>query len=136
MKKAKQTTTYLELAKRIAEKQAALKCPPNYRELDSRQDRGRLKELEAESNIRPLMAAEEIEQRHLQARLDAYSRTPESADCERMNLLKALNADLRTPEQREELARLEARYPEVPLDLTLIERPRLLAAEAVARLRA
>jgi hypothetical protein len=133
--KAKQAPAYLELAKSIEEKQAALKCPPNYRELDSRQDRGRLKELEAESNIRPLMAAEEIEQRHLQARLDAYSRTPESADCERMNRLKALNADLRTPEQREELARLEARYPEVPLDLTLIERPRLLAAEAIARLR-
>jgi hypothetical protein len=133
--KAKQAPAYLELAKSIEEKQAALKCPPNYRKLDSRQDRGRLKELEAESNIRPLMAAEEIEQRHLQARLDAYSRTPESADCERMNRLKALNADLRTPEQREELARLEARYPEVPLDLTLIERPRLLAAEAIARLR-
>ena len=75
--KAKQAPAYLELAKSIEEKQAGLKCPPNYRELDSRQDRGRLKELEAESNIRPLMAAEEIEQRHLQARLDAYSRTPE-----------------------------------------------------------
>jgi len=79
------------------------------------------------------MAAEEIEQRHLQARLDAYSRTPESADCERMNRLKALNADLRTPEQREELARLEARYPEVPLDTTLIERHALLATEAIRR---
>jgi hypothetical protein len=133
--KAKQTPAYLELAKTIAEKQAALKCPPNYKELDSRQDRRRLKELEAESNIRPLTAAEEIEQRHLQARLDAYSRTPESADCKTMNLLKALSADLRTPEQKEELARLEARYPEVPLDLTLIERPRILAVEAAARLR-
>ena len=40
--KAKQTPTYLELAKAIAEKQAALKCPPNYKECDSRQDRARL----------------------------------------------------------------------------------------------
>jgi K+-sensing histidine kinase KdpD len=133
--KAKQPPAYLELAKTIAEKQAVLKCPPNYKELDSRQDRRRLKELEAESNKRPLAAAEEIEQRHLQARLDAYSRTAESADCERMNLLKALSADLRTPEEKEELARLEARYPEVPLDTTLIERGVLLAAEANRRVR-
>ena len=89
-KKAKQTPAYLQLAKSIEEKQAALKCPPNYKERDSRQDRGRLKELEAESNIRPLTAAEKIEQRHLQARHDAYSRTPESADCERMNLSQSV----------------------------------------------
>jgi hypothetical protein len=133
--KAKQAPAYLELAKIIAEKQAALKCPPNYKELDSRQDRRRLKELEAEINIRPLTAAQEIEQRHLQARLDAYSRTPESADCETMNLLKALSADLRTPEEKEELQRLEACYPEVPLDTTLIERGVLLAAEANRRVR-
>ena len=133
--KAKQTPAYLELAKNIAEKQAALKCPPNYKELDSRQDRRRLKELEGESNIRPLAAAEQIEQRHLQARLDAYSRTPKSADCERMNRLKALSADLRTPEEKEELQRLEARYPEVPLDTTLIERGVLLAAESLGRIK-
>jgi hypothetical protein len=133
--KAKQAPAYLELAKNIAEKQAALKCPPNYKELDSRQDRRRLKELEAESNIRPLTAAEQIEQRHLQARLDAYSRTPESADCERMNRLKALSADLRTPEEKEELQRLEARYPEVPLDTTLIERIQLLAAESLGQIK-
>jgi hypothetical protein len=134
-KKAKQTTPYPELAKRIAEEQAALKCPPNYKERDSRQDRARLKGLDAESKIRSLTAAEEIEQRHLQARLDAYSRTPESADCKEMNFLKALSPDLRTPKQKEELARLEARYPEVPLDLTLIERHVLLAAGRVRRPR-
>ena len=38
-----------------------------------------------------------------------------------MNLLKALRADLLTPEEKEELKRLEARYPDVPLDLTRIE---------------
>src|SRR4029077_9989625 len=102
--KAKQTTTYLELAKRIAEEQAASKCPPNYKECDNSQDRARLKELEAASEIRPLTAAEEIEQKHLQARHDAYSRTPESADCKKMNFLKALSADLLTPEDKEELA--------------------------------
>ena len=133
--KAKQTTTYLELAKRIAEEQAALKCPPNYKECDNRQDRARLKELEAASEIRPLTAAEEIEQKHLQARHDAYSRTPESADCKNLNLLKALSVDLLTPEDKEELARLEARYPEVPLDLTLIERHRLLLAEPIRRMK-
>jgi hypothetical protein len=69
--KAKQTPAYLELAKSIEEKQAALKCPPTYKELDSRQDRARLKELEAESEGRPLTAGEKIEQRHLQARFEA-----------------------------------------------------------------
>jgi hypothetical protein len=52
-----------------------------------------------------------------------------------MNLLKALSADLITPEDKEELARLEARYPEVPLDLTLIERHRLLLAEPIRRIK-
>jgi hypothetical protein len=116
--KATQTTAYLELAKSIEEQQAALRCPPTYRELDSRKDRARLKELNAESEGRPLTAAEQIEQKHLQARLAAYSRTPESADCDRMNFLKGLGADLCTPEEKEELERLEARYPEVPLDRT------------------
>ena len=39
-----------------------------------------------------------------------------------MNLLKALAADdLLTAEEKEELKTLEARYPDVPLDRTLIE---------------
>jgi hypothetical protein len=82
LEKAKQTN--LELAKSVDEKLAALRCPPTYKELDSRKDRARLKELEAESEGRPLTAAEQIEQRHLQARLEVYSRTPESADCDRI----------------------------------------------------
>ena len=49
-----------------------------------------------------------------------------------MNLLKATRADLRTPKEQEELKRLEARYPEVPLDR--IEEHRLLATEAVYQL--
>ena len=131
--KAQQTPAYLELKNGIAEKQAALKCPPNYKELDSRQDRARLKELETESKARPLTAAEEHERKHLHARLAAYALTPESADCARMNLLKATRADLRTPKEKEELTRLEARYPDVPLDLMLIERHVLLARESVAQ---
>ena len=51
-----------------------------------------------------------------------------------MDRLKALRADLLTPEEKEELKRLEARYPEVPLDRTLIEEHRLLATEAVYQL--
>jgi hypothetical protein len=77
--KAKQTPAYLELAKSIEEKQAELKCPPTYKELDSRKDRARLNELKAESEGRPLTAAESFEQRHLQARLAVYSPTRESA---------------------------------------------------------
>jgi hypothetical protein len=126
--KAQQTPEYLELKKSIAEKQAALKCPPNYKELDSRQDRARLKELETEGKKRPLTAAEEHEQKHLHGRLAAYALTPESADCARMDRLKALRADLLTPEEKEELKRLEARYPDVPLDRT---RDAPLASEAV-----
>jgi hypothetical protein len=123
----------LEFQKSIAEKQAALKCPPNYKELDSRRDRSRLKELETEGKTRPLTAAEGHEQKHLHARLAAYALTPESAECAEMNLLKATRADLRTPKEQEELKRLEARYPEVPLDLTLIERHVLLARESLAQ---
>ena len=126
--KAKQAPAYLELKKGIAEKQAALKCPPNYKELDSRQDRARLKELETEGKKRPLTAAEEHEQKHLHGRLAAYALTPESADCARMDRLRALRADLLTPEEKEELKRLEARYPDVPLDRT---RDAPLASEAV-----
>ena len=118
----------VEFKKSIAEKQAALKCPPNYKELDSRQDRARLKELETEGKKRPLTAAEEHEQKHLHGRLAAYALTPESADCARMDRLRALRADLLTPEEKEELKRLEARYPDVPLDRT---RDAPLASEAV-----
>jgi hypothetical protein len=132
--KVKQTPAYLELEKSIAEKQAALKCPPNYKELDSRRDGTRLTELEAEGKTRPLTAAEELEQKHLHARLAGYALTPESAECKRMNLLKALDADLLKPEEKEELEKLEARYPEVPLDLTRIEPHVLLANEAIRRL--
>ena len=132
--KAQQTPEYLELKKSIAEKQAALKCPPNYKELDSRQDGARLKELETEGKTRPLTAAEEHEQKHLHGRLAAYALTPESAECAEMNLLKATRADLLTPEEKEELKRLEARYPDVPLDLTRIERVVLLARESVRQL--
>jgi hypothetical protein len=118
--KAKQTTAYLELAKSIEEKRAALKCPPSYKELDSRKDRARLKQLKAESEGRPLTAVEQIEQRHLQARLEVYSRTPESADCKKMNGLKAISPDLLSLEEKKDLESLEARYPGVPLDQTLI----------------
>jgi hypothetical protein len=128
-KKIPKTAVQLELESRIAEKQAALKCPSSYKELDSRQDRARLRDLDAESKIRSLTAAEEIEQRHLQARLEVYSWTPEAADCKQMNFLKALSREARTPEQKEELARLEARYRGVPLDLTCIERSRHQYAE-------
>src|SRR5580692_5853869 len=65
------------------------------------------------------------------ARTKAFTwaaRRPESADCARMDRLKALRADLLTPEEKEELKRLEARYPDVPLDRT---RDAPLASEAV-----
>ena len=132
--KVKQTPEYLELKKSIAEKQAALKCPPNYKELDSRQDGARLKELETEGKTRPLTAAEEHEQKHLHARLAAYALTPESADCARMNLLKALGADLLTPDDKEELKTLETRYPDVPLDRTRTEDHVPMATEAMRQL--
>jgi hypothetical protein len=127
-KKAQQTPAYLELEKSIAEKQAALKCPPHYKELESRQDRARLKELETEGKTRSLTAAEEHEQKHLHGRLAAYALTPESADGARMNHLKTLRAELLTPEEKEELKTLEARHPDVPLDRT---RDAPLAEEAV-----
>ena len=87
--KAQQTPAYLELEKIIAEKQAALNCPPNYKELDSRQDRARLKELETEGKTRLLTAAEEREQKHLHGRLAAYALTRESADVRTDEFLKS-----------------------------------------------
>jgi hypothetical protein len=113
LEKVKQTPAYVELEKRIADK-----FPSTYKELDSRLDRARLTELEEEGKARPLTAAEEIEQRHLRARLACYAETPQGADCRRMNSLRALSADLRFPEEEEELKGLEARYPEVPFDPT------------------
>jgi hypothetical protein len=113
LEKVKQTPAYVELEKRIADK-----FPSTYKELDSRLDRARLTELEEKGKTRPLTAAEEIEQRHLRARLACYAETPQGADCRRMNSLRALSADLRFPEEEEELKGLEARYPEVPFDPT------------------
>jgi hypothetical protein len=52
-----------------------------------------------------------------------------------MNLLKAYGADLHTAEDNQELAPLESRYGDVPLDLTLAERHKILAKEAIKRLR-
>jgi hypothetical protein len=116
------TAEELELESSIRDKQAALACPSSYRELDSRQDRARLKEIEAESTRRPLTTAEQKEQGHLQARREVYSWTPEAADCNKMNLLKDLGANLRTPEEERELERLKTRYGDIPLDSTLVER--------------
>ncbi len=129
------TTAQLELEKSIADKRAALTCPPSYKELDSRRDRARLKELAAGATKRPLAAAEETEQRHLQARVEVYSWTPEAADCEKMNYLKALSPELRSAEDDQQLERLTARYGDVPLDTTLIEDHVLLAREAIRRIR-
>jgi hypothetical protein len=105
LEKVKQTPAYLELEHSIADK-----FPSTYKELDSK--------LEEKRKTRPLTAAEEIEQRHLRARLACYAKTPQGADCRRMNSLRALSADLRFPEEEEELKGLEARYPEVPFDPT------------------
>jgi hypothetical protein len=105
----------------------------SYKELDSRQDRTRLKEIEADR--RPLTAAEQIEQRHLQARLEVYSWTPEAAECKNMNRLKALDANSRPPEDERELERLKTRYGDIPVDSTLIEKPTYLPAEALRRIK-
>src|SRR5262249_6409000 len=102
-----------ELEKRIADK-----FPSTYKELDSRLDRARLTELEEKGKTRPLTAAEEIEQRHLRARLACYAETPQAADCGRMNSLRALSADLRFPEEQEELKGRGARSHELPSDPT------------------
>ena len=48
-----------------------------------------------------------------------------------MNFLKDLGPKHRTPDEKAELERLEARYPEVPFDPT---RARVLAAEFVRRM--
>ena len=125
LEKVKQTPAYLELEKSIADK-----FPSNYNELDSRQDHARLRELEAESKTRPLTAAEETEQKHLQARRALYAQTRQAADCYRMDFFKAVRADLLFPEEKEELQRLEARYPEVPCDPTRFERWQILSFEA------
>ena len=48
-----------------------------------------------------------------------------------MNFLKDLGPEDRTPDEKAELERLEARYPEVPFDPT---RARVLAAEFMRRM--
>jgi hypothetical protein len=129
----KQTKEYLALEKSIAEQQAALKCPPTYRELDSRQDRARLKELEGDSKIRSITPAEEIEQRYLESRLEVYSLTKEATDCRRMNVLRATGKEFLRLEEKLELEKLETLYPGVPLD-PLIDEGAVLARRAINQL--
>ena len=132
------TAAQLELESRIVEKQAALKCPPSFKELDSRQDRTRLKQIEAESTRRPLTAAEQIEQRHLEARLEVYWWTSEEAEHKKMNRLKAKSGRWctpRTPEEERELERLNTRYGDIPVDSTLSPYP-YFETEALRRIKA
>jgi hypothetical protein len=131
--KLRQTKEYLALEKNIAEQKAALKCPPTYRELDSRQDRARLKELEGDSKIRSITPAEEIEQRYLESRLEVYSLTKEATDCRRMNVLRATGKEFLRLEEKLELEKLETLYPGVPLD-PLIDEGAVLARRAINQL--
>jgi hypothetical protein len=130
----RQTKEYVALEKSIAEQQAALKCPSTYRELDSRQDRARLKELEGDSKIRSVTAAEEIERKYLESRLEVYSLTKEADDCRRMNLLMAMGGEFLTPEDKLELEKLEALYPGVPLDPSQIDNGAVLRKRAIHQL--
>jgi hypothetical protein len=134
------TAALLELESRIADKQAASACPPSYKALDSRQDRARLKEIEAESTRRPLTSAEQTEEQYLQARLEVYWWTSEEAERRKMNRLKWLSdcplGDCRTPDEQREFERLKTRYGDTPF--TLIEEPfeqPSFATEALRRIK-
>ena len=106
-----------ELEARIAETGKTLECPPGYTLMDAGEDSQRRDELD---RIRRrgtvLTTAEDVEDAHLRARLEAYWRSPEGVGRQRISKLKF--SGRLTPAEENELADLRARYPDLPLDMT------------------
>jgi hypothetical protein len=106
-----------ELKARIAEIGKTLECPSGYMEMDAREDGQRLNELDSvRRRGAVLTTAEDFEDAHLHARLEAYDRSPEGVGRQRISELK-FSMRL-TPAEENELADLQARYPDLPLDMT------------------
>ena len=109
-----------ELKARIGEIGKTLECPPGYTLMDAMEDGQRRNEL---GSVRRrgavLTTAEDVEDAHLHARLEAYLRSPEGLGRERISELGFVKISRRlTPAEENELADLKARYPDPPLDMT------------------
>ena len=109
-----------ELEARIAEIGKTLECPPGYTLMDAREDRQRRNELDSvRRRGAVLTTAEDVEDAHLHARLEAYRRSPECVGRQRISELGFVKISRRlTPAEENELADLQARYPDLPLDMT------------------
>jgi hypothetical protein len=106
-----------ELKGRIAEIGKTLECPSGYTLMDAREDGQRLNELDSiRRRGAVLTTAEDVEDAHLRARLEAYDRSPKGVGRRRISELK-FSMRL-TPAEENELADLQARYPDLPLDMT------------------
>jgi hypothetical protein len=107
------------LANRIAEIGKTLECPPGYKGVDARADALRLKTLDRKPD-QALTAAEDAEQAHLIARIEAYKACPtvQAARTREIDLqLKKVNEPL-TPAEESELAVSQAHSPYPPYDIT------------------
>jgi hypothetical protein len=108
---------------------AALESPPGYGESEAMKDSNRLHQLNCKRLSPPscgggeLNGADDEEEARLTARLAAYQHGPEGRDRARMFSLRfkrSLSGD-----EKDELDRLKAKYPETPMDSPL--------AKAIAR---
>jgi len=109
-----------ELEARIAEIGKTLECPSEYTLMDAREDGQRLNELDSvRRRGAVLTTAEDVEDARLHARLEAYRRSPEGVGRQRISELGFVKFSRRlTPAEENELADLQARYPDLPLDMT------------------
>ena len=106
-----------ELEARIAEIGKTLECPSEYTLMDAREDGQRLNELDSvRRRGAVLTTAEDVEDARLHARLEAYRRSPEGVGRQRISELGFVKFSRRlTPAEENELADLQARYPDLPL---------------------
>ncbi len=107
-----------EVEARIAEIGKTLECPPGYTLMDAGEDSQRLHELDSvRRRGAVLTTAEDVEDAHLHARLEACRRGPEFVGRERISKLGFVKISRRlTPAEENELADLQARYPDLPPD--------------------
>ena len=106
-----------ELEARNAEIGKTLECPSEYTLMDAREDGQRLNELDSvRRRGAVLTTAEDVEDARLHARLEAYRRSPEGVGRQRISELGFVKFSRRlTPAEENELADLQARYPDLPL---------------------
>jgi hypothetical protein len=100
----------------IADRARAIGCPAGYGQIQAMNDSNRLHALNCK-RMSPrgfLTDAEDVEEARLRARICAFDESPEGRA--RSRILQLVLKRWRSPAEQEELDRLEAIYPDPPLD--------------------